>query len=183
MAILELESKYESKKLDKSIVKMRRWKFKKQLKDISEIKATKVSNEIKYHMMEVLSRNDIKIYALVLNKRRIYSFKTFPPKGVNDIYMDITSDFISKIPINEPIDFELDRFLPIGAENIFKSKLIDNIGKYGTISKISFVSSESSKGIQFADLIAWCIFQSFENKNNIFIDIIKRKISIEIYKK
>jgi len=162
---------------------MRKWKFKKQLKDFSEIKATKISNEIKYYMLNFLSKNNIKIHGLVLDKRKNYNFKTFSSKRINDTYMDLTSELISKIPIDEPIDFKLDRFLPIGFENLFKSKLINNIGKYGFISKISFVSSESSKGIQFADLIAWSIFQSFENNDNKFISSIKRKIPIKIYKK
>ena len=51
------------------------------------------------------------------------------------------------------------------------------------MSNISFVSSEIWKGIQNADLIAWCIFQAFENNNPRFLDRIKEDNTIIIHEK
>ena len=111
----------ESKMLHNSILKMRKWKFKKQLKKIPEIKATKVSDKVKFHIFNILSKFDIKIHVLVLNKRS-FKFKNLIDKhGVNNIYMELICEFLHKISIKNPIDFKLDKFVP------YVNKLFSNL--------------------------------------------------------
>ena len=161
---------------------MRRHKFKNQLKNIPEIKATKVSNELKEHMLNNLSKLDLIIHGFVIDKRN-NNFKVLVGNdSINKFYINLVSEFFSQISNETPIDLKLDKFVPNDCEKFFKQELLRNI-KYDKVSDISFVSSERWKGIQFADLIAWSIFQFFENKNEMFLKRIKNNSILKIYKK
>ena len=47
----------------------------------------------------------------------------------------------------------------------------------------SIANSIKEKGVQIADLLVWSIFQSLEHNNSDFIDLIKNKNVIEVFKK
>ncbi len=150
---------------------------------MSEIKASKIPNNIKFKMINILSECDIKIHALVLNKHN-FNFKNFLFKNeVNKTYMYLVNDLISKISIKGPIDFKLDNFVPNSLENKFRSILLETLEENGKFSEVSFVFSQNWKCIQWTDLIAWCIFQYFENNNKIFLEKVKSNIYLKIYEK
>lgn len=47
---------------------------------------------------------------------------------------------------------------------------------------ITHANSIKEKGVQIADLLVWSIFQSLEHNNSDFIDLIKNKNVIEVFK-
>jgi len=50
-------------------------------------------------------------------------------------------------------------------------------------NSLKFLYSQQSKGIQFADLISWAIFQKFEYKQGKFSESIENKCDIIFFNK
>jgi len=183
LVILEINSSKNSKKLDRSITKFKKRAFNRKLRNISEIKATKISDEMKFKMLDIILNHQMKIYSLVLNKKNSCFKNLIAERGANETYINLVNYLISKLPIGDLIDIKLDKFVPQKQEEFFESQLHETLEKKRISSQISFVFSQNWKEIQSTDLIAWSIFQYFENNNKKFLEKIRTKADLKIYKK
>jgi len=60
--------------LDRIIKKMRRYKFRKELRKAREIKANKSSEAVRKHMLSALNRvPNARVFYIVLEKKKLYS--------------------------------------------------------------------------------------------------------------
>lgn len=165
----------EPEKLDRIIKNMRRHKFKKQLKNAQEIKASKSSSElIKHTILKFNELNNIKVHLIILEKGKIYS--DFLKKDKHKLYNYISGKLANKIIINDfnvivridkskgkqILQEDFNKYFKIKLEN---NSLINNI-------KIYHSWSHSWSGLQFADVLAWACFQKFEYRNNCYLDLI-----------
>lgn len=157
---------------------MKKRSFKKDLKNMNEIKSTKIPINIKIHILSSLNNLDIKVYAIVIKKKDLKIRNLLGTKSVNKTYIKIISKLVDFITIKRQISLKMDKFLPNNYENILYQELKNKNNHFMQKSKIYCVCSQKSKGIQIADLITWCIFQKYKNKNHSFIDMIKLKCKI-----
>jgi hypothetical protein len=168
--------------LDRIIKKMRRNKFRKQLKKANEIKANKSSDEIRQYMLDKL--NEVKnatIFYIVLEKKKIFS--AFLKNNTDKLYNYVAGK-LGRYIILENIDVEIridkskgKQLLRDDFDRYFLRNLKEN-SRCGKIT-ISHSYSHSWSGIQFADILAWACFQKFEHNNSKYIDLIK--LEQEVY--
>jgi hypothetical protein len=154
---------------------MRRNKFRKQLKKANEIKANKSSSRLITHMIKELNDLNYTAYFMILEKNRVYSQYLTADK--HKLYNFVAGKLAKNIVL-EDIDVEV---------RIDKSKgkqlLREDFNKYfetylrerSSIRKISIHHSYSHSwsGLQFADILAWSMFQRFEHGDTSYIDVLK----------
>ncbi len=177
MAAIKVE---DSKKLDKSIKKIRR-SFKKKMLSSAEIKGGNLPYELKIKILKKLKNIDYEIFIIVFDKSNRYKIGyEYDNKEVYDI---LASKLAELINIDKPTFIFIDK-----SKN--KQKEIDNFNELFLNSLINIqkqpiviehADSMHYKGLQMADLISWSTFQNFENENHEFIDLIKNKVIKFVY--
>jgi hypothetical protein len=152
------------------------------LKKSKEMKAIKMSNDLKKQIL--MRTNDInyEIHSIVMNKKKFNNKSFLINSNANFVYMDIVNELFNNKSFRKCQSFKLDNFVVKNLENIFQEKLIKNLGDEKDIC-LYFLDSSLTKGIQFVDLISWSIFQKIENNNSEFVKMIKNKLNIKYYDK
>lgn len=169
------------KVLDNVINKTRR-KYKKQLRNYSEIKGYKTDNYIIKKILSKLNNTQYKAISVYINKKNLY--KIHNNYDYNILYDKIASRFAEEIPITNPTSIIIDKNrnknnIINNLNNLFKSHL-NNPKNYPI--QMQHSNSINYKGLQIADLISWSVFQYVEHDNREFIDLIKNKNIKEIFK-
>ena len=183
----------EYEKLKKILKKIKN-RF-KNLYKLDELKANKMTSNVKLDILRKTSNINYKIYSIVLNKNNVNNKLFLKRSKVNNIYIEVVSELFRKNTFEDCQTFEFDKFVPSNLEYLFHEKILNILGKENNniLSKennnlnnnysLKFLYSQQSKGIQFADLISWVIFQKFEYKNPKFLESIEDKCDIIFYKK
>ncbi|MGL6299047.1 MAG: DUF3800 domain-containing protein [Methanobacteriaceae archaeon] len=181
MTILKIESLEDCKKLKNIIKKMRRHKFKKKMKSLTEVKAYLTTNAMKYFMLKKLQSVNIESYSIVLNKENYHVKRLLGEKNINESYITIVGMLIKKMNIKNSAVIRLDNFVLDKYKNHLKKSINGALLENWHKTKVYHSNSEKWEGIQFADLIAWSIFVNFENKNETFYKIILECGNHKIY--
>lgn len=170
------------KDLDRIIKKIRRGKFKKELKKANEIKANSSSAEIITYMLSKLnSVAGAKVYYVVLDKSKLYS--SYLKSDKHKLYNFVAGRLAKHINFDD-IRFEIriDRskgnlFLQEDFNKYFIKFLKENCKSVDC--KIEHSYSHAWSGLQFADILAWSCFQKFEFDSEGFVDTLT--IEQEVY--
>ncbi|WP_409200274.1 DUF3800 domain-containing protein [Methanobrevibacter sp. DSM 116169] len=164
----------DNKSIDNIIKHIRRYKFKKQLNSISELKDPKDPKEIIEYLLRKLNEKDYKIIATVFNKKNIYKYDY--DNNYQLLYDNIASEIAKKLEINDNLQVYVDRSKKpneiVNFNKTFKNNIY-NPNNYNI--NITHEDSMSLKGLQVADYVAWSIFQKYERNNPYFIDILNKK--------
>ena len=163
------------KKLDRIITKTRR-ETKKNLITSNEIKGSNLPKEVKIEIFEKLDNVDYETFIIILEKINRYKFKdAFDNKK---LYDNIASELAKLINIDSSSMIFIDKSKNKEEEIIdFNEKFVVNLNNFKRFPvEIDHVDSKNYKGLQLADLIAWSAFQSVENENMEFIDLLKNKV-------
>lgn len=168
--------------LDRIIKNMRRNKFRKELKEASEIKANDSSTNLILYMLEKLNFvKNAKILYVVLEKRKLIS--AYLNDNKDKLYNYIAGKLAKQILMdNCNIEIRIDRrFGKQLLQQDFNVYFIKCLKENSNPYKISIEHSYSHNfaGLQFADILAWVCFQKFEHEDNSFIE--KLKIDQEVY--
>lgn len=157
----------------KRLIKNTRKKYKKELGNIPEIKGYTVDNEIVKKILSNINYRDFKISAVFLDKRNLYKIPN--NFNYNQSYDYIASKLARLIYINNPTSIFIDKSKNKQKEiEDFNKKFMPNLNNFKKYPiSIQHVNSKNYHGLQVADIISWSIFQSLENKNNEFIDLIE----------
>lgn len=164
--------------LNRIIKNMRRNKFKKELKDASEIKASRSSPAlVKYALNQLNAVTDAAVSYIILEKAKCYS--SFLLNDKHKLYNFAAgrlaehttlegADLLVRIDLSKGKQILRDDF-----NNYFSMKLNEN----STLNRVEIYHSLSHawNGLQFADMLAWSKFQKVEHKNSEFIDVLKIK--------
>ena len=168
--------------LDRIIKNMRRNKFKKELSKMSELKAYKLYDYVKIYMLKKLnSVPNIKVFHIVLEKRKVFS--DYLKEDKNKMYNFVAGKLAKNILMKDTnVEIKVDKskgniFLQKDFNKYFK-KMLEH-GSDGMKCKIEHSYSHSWAGLQFADLLAWCCFQKFENNDPSYLE--KLNIEQEFY--
>ena len=173
--------KINNPKIAERLIKNTRKKYKKKLGNLPEIKGYAVDNEIVKKILNKINEGDFQINAVFLDKKNLYKI----PDNFNygQAYDFIASQLAKSIYINNPTSIFIDKSKNKQNEiEDFNKKFMHNLNNFKKYHiSIQHVNSKNYHGLQVADIISWSIFQSLENKNNEFIDLIEDK-NIEEYK-
>ncbi len=168
--------------LDHIIKNMRRNKFKKELAKMNELKAYKLYDSLRFHMLEKLNLvSGVKIFHIILEKRKVFS--NYSKQDKHKLYNYIAGKLAKNILMSDvDVDIKIDKskgniFLQKDFNDYFKRMLEENSD--GIKCKIEHSYSHSWSGLQFADLIAWCCFQKFENNDPSYLE--KLRVEQEFY--
>lgn len=171
----------EPSQLDKIIKNARRNKFHKALKNVSEIKANASSPELRKYLLEKM--NGVKnLYAVhcILDKQSLKDRNKMSLLGDPEkLYNYVAGSLADALTINSNrVEIHVDRaknkqILRDKFDSVFEDRL-----KNGSIIEnlsIHHSNSEKFSGIQFADLLAWVVYQKYNNANPSYFDFIDDK--------
>ena len=173
-------SDIEYKKLKKTLKKLRR-SIQKDLKKTNELKATKLDRQTKEYILKKTNKVDFRIFSMILDKKSPKNLVHMTNVNKNDLYIKITCELIKKIEskgefvFSRNISLKLDKFVYSSYIDNFTLQILENL-KLTNKKIIEFANSEQYKGIQFADLLSWCIYQEIENNKKNYLKEIKNKL-------
>ena len=168
--------------LDRIVKNMRRNKFKKELSKAGKLKAYRLHDYIKVHMLNKLnSVKNIKIFHIILEKRKVFS--DYLKNDKNKLYNFVAGKLAKNILMGDTnLEIKVDKskgniFLQKDFNEYFR-KILEQ-GSEDVKCKIEHSYSHSWSGLQFVDLLAWSCFQRFENNNPSYLE--KLNIEQEFY--
>ena len=169
----------ESPKTIKKIIKnMRRNKFKKQLKKVTELKASSSSKDVRKYLLEKINAvKNAQIFHIILEKQKVGSLYLIENK---DKLYNYVAGKLAEIITFDGIDLDIivdkskKKIFQINDFNDYFVSILERNPNNPTCD-IFHSNSFSFAGLQFADFIAWSMFQKFEKSNSEYNDIIKVK--------
>lgn len=157
-----------------NIIKKTRKTFRKQLNKSKEIKANETDKEIKKFILNKVNNPNSEIYAVVLFKKDIYKF--IQNNNKNSLYNNIAKELAKLIPVDDHLEIRIDYSKNKSEQDIFNKLFIKHLNNPNNYKiNIYHNYSENYKGLQVADVIAWSIFQKYENNNEEYEKIIENK--------
>lgn len=164
----------DRKVLDRIIKNMRRNKFKKELQGAMEIKANKSSHRLKRHMISKLNEVPGLIsFHTTLLKRKLTSDYLLVHK--DKLYNFIAGKLATNINLYGcDIEIRIDKskgkqLLRDDFNHYFEEHLRDH-SKIGNL-EIHHSMSHSFSGLQFADLLAWSVYQKEERNIPDYVEL------------
>lgn len=166
---------------DGIVKKLRKGKFSRELSKAKEIKANKSSKRLIIDVLKRFSKSEW-TYAksIILDKKQIRHKQQYANKDVlyNFVCGHLSNIAIDTKKLNVRIDRTNGKQIRIEEFNEYMKRKFKEVQWTRNI-EISHVNSESSRGIQIADVISWAVFQKFEHDNEFYIKLIEKKTSIE----
>ena len=171
----------DPKKLDRIIKNMRRYKFRKQLKDTQEIKANKSSDDLRNHVL--LKLNEVEgaeVFFIVLEKKMVVS--DYLKSNKNRLYNYVAGKLAMEIILdNVNVEVRIDKSKgKLLLRDDFDVYFQDKLKQGSNIRNIEVHHSFSHNwsGLQFADMLAWACFQKFEHDCPDYIDLLTMDIEV-----
>ena len=167
-------------KVDRIINKVRRT-YKKQLGSDPEIKGTKTKTHIKKKVLKNLNKIDYQAIIIVFDKKNRYKINYHHDNNL--LYNIIASKLAEELNIQDKTTIIIDKSKnkvkhQQDFNNLFMPNL-NNPNNYPVI--IKHEDSVKHKGLQIANLISWSVFQSIENDNDEYINLIKNKTIKKVF--
>ena len=165
--------KINNPKIAKRLIKNTRKRYKKKLGNVPEIKGYSIDNQIVKKILNKVNEEDFQISAVFLDKKNLYKIPYY--FNYTQSYDYIASKLAELIYINNPTSIFIDKSKNKQMEiEDFNRKFTHNLNNFKKYPiSIRHVNSKNYPGLQVADVISWSVFQSLENKNSEFIDLIE----------
>jgi hypothetical protein len=140
-----------------------------------EMKANNSRESVILRLLGELVKEDIQIVAVIVDQKAVVR----PPRDGEEIYREAVSRTVHhlverwpRIQIcldqrytNDKLRFELERRI--------REEIVDLPQKVVLIRQLN---SQSQRGLQAADFIAWAFFQKYERGNSRFVDVLESRI-------
>ena len=166
---------------DRLIKNLRRYKFRKVLKKVSEIKANSSSHELREYILKKFNGiEEAKGHTIILDKKKVFS--KYLKNDKHKLYNYVCGVLASTMTFeSKHLIIRIDR-------SKGKQALRDDFDDY--IKRKSAEDDSSRKvevyhswshawsGLQIVDFISWAIFQKFEYNNDYYHKIIEKKINV-----
>ncbi len=182
VTILAVKGHDANRKLINGVKKTLRRKLNpknKRKRMVDELKGTKTTNEVKEYFYHQIKDLDFSIYALVLNKRRIFSYLM---KEKSRVYNFIARTVLDQIPYenaemkveltidkskSRPEIVEFNGYLRRQLESRIDPAVPLNI--YHADSKVHFA-------LQAVDLFSYAVFEKYERRKETWYEVVSEKI-------
>lgn len=153
---------------------------KKLLKTVGcELKGSKISFEVKKYFYQQVQRLNFKLYALTLNKKRVYESLIQQKERIYNYLARLVLDQIDFDDAKVRIIFTVDRSKGKPEIADFNSYIIRQI-EAKTDPKIPLdiehALSHESLGLQAADMFAWGVFRKYERKDTEWFNVFSSKV-------
>ncbi|MBQ9161287.1 MAG: DUF3800 domain-containing protein [Methanobrevibacter sp.] len=165
------------------IIKEARKKYNNIIGRDLEIKGTKTNRQIIKKILGKLDNIDYDVFVIYLDKKNVYDIPNFYNHNV--LYDVLASKLAENIKIDSPTTVIVDKSKNKQEEIInFNERFILGLDNNNNHSiNINHVNSINYKGLQIADLVSWAVFQNLEHGNSEFMELIKNKTIMEVFKK
>lgn len=172
----------DKKPIENCIKRVRQRKLPKKYRRIPELKFRNSNRIIRKSVLKCLSKRDVEISYILLNKRRVY--RRLQDKK-NIVYNYITSFLLQKVLSEESdkIEFVVDRLYTKRNREEFNSYINYKIRRVlrRTIKiSIEHKNSEEERCLQAVDFVAGAIYRKYVFDDESYYSIIRDKIQEEI---
>ena len=186
IAILVIQSHELDRKLAKQVKVVLRRKLNppgKRSRLVEELKGNNTTFEIKKYFFQRIKDIPLGIYAMTLNKRRVFEQLA---KDKSRVYNFIARKVLDHIPFEkndaQRVQLVVDRSKSkpeIEDFNRYISQQLKGRLNPKTPLAMHHWKSNESHGLQAADMFCWGIFQKYERKNEDWLNVFKEKIVFE----
>ena len=183
VAILGLSSRDANRKLLKAVKIVLRRKLNSQKhrkRIVRELKGTGTAIEIKKYFFEKVQDIKFGIYSITLNKKKVYEKLS---QNKSRVYNYIARQVLDRIPFekndNDRVELIIDKSMTkpeIEEFNTYIRRQLEGRLSPNTPLDMYHYLSHENGGLQAADLFCWGLFQSYERKNNEWLDVFKMKV-------
>jgi hypothetical protein len=177
VTILTLQGEQNNRVLIKAVQKTVRRKLRK--KGNPELKGSHTSIEVKKYFYKLVQAIPFEIYALTLNKIRVYDYLT---KKKDRVYNFIARNVLDRIPLEKAstrIELIIDKSKNKKEVREFNSYIIrqleSRIDPRIPLDIYHHLSHEN-KGLQAADIFSWGIFRKYERRDLEWYNVFKEKV-------
>ncbi|HEX9757097.1 MAG TPA: DUF3800 domain-containing protein [Nitrospiria bacterium] len=177
VAIMAVDGIEENRKIIKAVRKTIRRKF--PIKRDVELKGVRTRIEIKQYFYSLIRPVRFSIYALTLNKRRVYDELATQKDRV---YNFISRKVLDQFPFEDAetrIQLYLDRCkskLEVREFNSYLERQLKSRIDPRVPLSIDHADSSDNPGLQVIDLFAWGIFRKYEKKDSEWFEVFKEKV-------
>jgi len=154
----------------------------KRRRFVNELKATATTLEIKRYLYRKIRDVNFTIYAITLNKRRVYDYLVKDKSRVYNWVARLLIDNIDFSLANMQINFIIDKSKSkpeITEFNRYISTFLESRINPNMPLFIKHEDSQKDLCLNIVDLFAWGIFRKYEKKDNSWYDIFKEKIKYD----
>lgn len=154
----------------------------KRRRVVEELKATHTTLAIKKYAFNLLPSSPYGIYALTLNKRRLFAKLA---ENKDRVYNYVARLVIDRIPFEKAtgtIHLIVDRSKGSRRIREFNDYITRRLqGRLDPSAALHFQHEDSKRwaGLQFADLFAWGVFRKYERERTDWFDVFKDRVVSE----
>ena len=182
ITILVIKGNIENRLLFKAVKKTLRRRLNprgKRKRIVAELKGTKTTLEIKKYFYEQVKSLNFNIYAITLNKRRLYEYLI---KNKSRVYNFIARNVLDQISFKEAkikveliIDKSKSKPEIVEFNSYIRRQLEAELDPKIPLNIYHFSSIESG-GLQAADMFSYGIFEKHERRRMDWLNIFKEKL-------
>jgi len=182
ITILVIKGNIENRLLFKAVKKTLRRRLNprgKRKRIVAELKGTKTTLEIKKYFYEQVKSLNFNIYAIALNKRRLYEYLI---KNKSRVYNFIARNVLDQISFKEAkikveliIDKSKSKPEIVEFNSYIRRQLEAELDPKIPLNIYHFSSIESG-GLQAADMFSYGIFEKHERRRMDWLNIFKEKL-------
>ena len=186
VAILAVSGVENNRKLIKGVKITLRRKLnpkKHRRRIVQELKGKDTTLEVKQYFYKQISKVAFEIYAMTLNKKRVYDRLT---KEKSRVYNFIARQVIDKIPFEKNkanrVELVIDKSKSKPEIEEFNSYIRSQIqGRLDPKVTLDMYhwDSQQNPPLQAADMFCWGIFQKYQRRNTKWLEVFKKKIIFE----
>ena len=186
VAILAVNGVENNRKLIKGVKVTLRRKLnpkKHRRRIVQELKGKDTTLEIKQYFYKQISKVKFEIYAMTLNKKRVYDRLT---KEKSRVYNFIARQVIDKIPFEKNkanrVELVIDKSKSKPEIEEFNSYIRSQIqGRLDPKVTLDMYhwDSQQNPPLQAADMFCWGIFQKYQRRNTKWFEVFEKKIIFE----
>lgn len=187
VTLLVIYTEKDKKKLEKGVErtiknKVKKGRKTKKEKTNVELKGASTTIQVKKYFWKQIKKINFRIYALVLNKKRVFSYLR---ADKNRLYNFVSHILLDNVPFSvekSEICIIIDRSKNKAEREKFNNYLLVQLkGKIEPAVLLNIFQSKSNdiKGLQAVDMFSWGIFRKHERKDYKWYDIFQRHIFFE----
>lgn len=151
-------------------------------RDTSELKGTRTSFEVKQYFYRLIQDVPFEIFALTLNKRRVYESL----HGKKDrLYNFIARQVLDQVPLMDAttrIELTMDRCkntAEVAEFNAYIERQVQGRIDPRIPLNITHRASHEHRGLQAVDLFSWGVFRSYEKRDMEWREVFAEKIQYD----
>jgi hypothetical protein len=154
----------------------------KRKRIVEELKGVGTTLAVKKYAWRHVADAAFGIYAITLNKKRLYHRLT---EDRDRVYNFVTRLVIDRLPFDRadgPVQLVVDRSKGAAAIRAFNDYIRRQLeGRIDPSLALDFAHEDSRAwpGLQWADLFAWGIRQKYEHKDTAWLDVFREKVRFE----